>query len=347
MLPIQRQISAYNYHGGNAKKYIIIHDVGTVSTAKNNVDYFSGGDRNASAHYFVDDVSIWQSVEDNNCSWSVGDGWNASTQRYYSDITNNNGIAIEMCLQPNGTISEKTLQNTIDLVKFLQSKYGISNDRVVRHNDASGKICPRALSANNWAGWNSFKNRVNGGVATAPSPTPTPSGGFNVGSTVTVAQHATAYSPTSGAKAIPTWVRGGKYKVLEVQNINYSNSKREFLLEGIMSWVLEQDLVGGQAVPQPSAPKPSPAPVPTPYARAYDETGEMEAWERNWVKRTPTKGAPILEYQETGQKVFYHKVVWSDGLVWLQINYWAGGQAFVAYADAVGTGFGRKYGICR
>lgn len=345
MLPIQRQISAYNFHGGNAKKYIAMHDVGRVSTAKNNVDYFGGGDRGASAHYFVDDNSIWQSVEDNNCSWSVGDGWNSRTKTYYSDITNNNSIAIEMCLQPNGTISEKTIQNTVELVKYLQAKYGISNDRVVRHFDASGKICPRALSANGWAGWNSFKNRVNGGVATTP-PT-APSGGFNVGSTVTVAQHAKFYSPTSGGKPIPAWVCGNQYQVLEIQNINYSNSKREFLLAGIMSWVLEQDLVGGQGAPQPNVPAPSnPAPSPSPYARAYDEDGIMKATERNWIKRTPTQGAPIMEYQEVGQDIYYHKVVWSDGLVWLQINSAKGGQAFVAYADANGTGFGRKYGVC-
>ena len=69
MLPIQRKISAYNHYKGNDIKYIVIHYVGATGTAKNNVDYFYGGDRQASAHYFVDDGSIWQSVEDYNGSW--------------------------------------------------------------------------------------------------------------------------------------------------------------------------------------------------------------------------------------------------------------------------------------
>lgn len=105
-----------------------------------------------------------------------------------------------------------------------------------------------------------------------------------------------------------------------------------------------------------SVPTPTPTPTPKPpvvtppkpsgYAREYNENGTMYATEANWVKRTPTKAAPIIEWQSVGQGIKYHKVVWSDGIVWLQFNYGGGGQAFVAYADAVGTGFGRKYGYC-
>ena len=72
MLQIQRKISPYNHYEGNNIRYIVIHYVGATGTAKNNVDYFYGGDRQASAHYFVDDGSIWQSVEDFNGAWHVG-----------------------------------------------------------------------------------------------------------------------------------------------------------------------------------------------------------------------------------------------------------------------------------
>ena len=77
MLSIERKISSYNYssRNGNSIKYITLHYTGNKGdTAKNNVDYFYGGDRSASAHYFVDDNSIWQSVEDYNSAWAVGDG---------------------------------------------------------------------------------------------------------------------------------------------------------------------------------------------------------------------------------------------------------------------------------
>lgn len=160
MLPIQRNISNYNYssRNGNSIKYIILHYTGNKGdTAKNNVDYFAGGDRNASAHYFVDDNSIWQSVEENNSAWAVGDGKGAY------GITNQNSISIEMCCNSSGVISEKTETNALELVKYLMSKYNISISNIVRHYDASRKICPN-WSANNWSRWATFKNKLNGTI---------------------------------------------------------------------------------------------------------------------------------------------------------------------------------------
>lgn len=157
MLPIQRNISNYNYssRNGNSIKYIILHYTGNKGdTAKNNVDYFAGGDRNASAHYFVDDNSIWQSVEENNSAWAVGDGKGAY------GITNQNSISIEMCCNSSGVISEKTETNALELVKYLMSKYNISISNIVRHYDASRKICPN-WSADNWSRWITFKNKLN------------------------------------------------------------------------------------------------------------------------------------------------------------------------------------------
>lgn len=89
-------------------------------------------------------------------------------------------------------------------------------------------------------------------------------------------------------------------------------------------------------------------PPTTGFARTYNENGTMYATERNWVKDTPTKAARLAEYQSTGQAIKYHKVVWSDGIVWLQLTGWDGKQRYVAYSDATqGNGFGRKYGYCQ
>ncbi|MDU6295739.1 MAG: N-acetylmuramoyl-L-alanine amidase, partial [Clostridium celatum] len=44
--------------------------------------------------------------------------------------------------------------------KYLQGKYNISNSNVVRHYDASRKICPN-WSDNNWSRWTEFKNKLN------------------------------------------------------------------------------------------------------------------------------------------------------------------------------------------
>lgn len=164
-LPIQKKISAFNHNKGNNIRYLVIHDVGTRSTAKNNVDYFSGGNRNASAHYFVDDGSIWQSVEESNSAWHVGDG-----EGKYG-IANSNSIGIEMCL-PNSTVTAKTEQNTIELVRDLMKKYGIPLDRVVRHYDASRKNCPAQFNLDKkWTRWHQFKAKLSG---SAPAPVPAP-----------------------------------------------------------------------------------------------------------------------------------------------------------------------------
>lgn len=158
MLTIQRRISSYNFsnRNGNSIKYIVLHYTGNRGdTAKNNVDYFYGGNRNASAHYFVDDNSIWQCVEESNAAWAVGDGRGAY------GIQNQNSISIEMCCNSNGVISEKTENDALELVKYLQTKYNISNDNVVRHYDASRKLCPN-WSSNNWSRWWSFKSKLSG-----------------------------------------------------------------------------------------------------------------------------------------------------------------------------------------
>ncbi|MGL6187315.1 MAG: peptidoglycan recognition protein family protein [Clostridium chrysemydis] len=155
---ITRQLSRFNhYEGGNSKDYIIIHSTGnTNDTAKNNADYFGRADRGASAHYFVDDNSIYQVVEDNDCSWSCGDGHN----KY--GIGNRNTIAIEMCGTDDGNISDKTIENTLELTKSLMNKYGINIDHVVRHYDASRKCCPSQFSPNDWKRWWNFKARLEG-----------------------------------------------------------------------------------------------------------------------------------------------------------------------------------------
>ena len=110
MLPIQRKISSFNYssRNGNSVKYIVLHYTGNKGdAAKNNVDYFYNGNRGASAHYFVDDNSIWQSVEEYNSAWAVGDGYGIY------GITNQNSISIEMCCNSSGVITEKTENNAL------------------------------------------------------------------------------------------------------------------------------------------------------------------------------------------------------------------------------------------
>lgn len=75
MLEIQQQIISYNKSARSSVPiYIVVHDTGDAgATAQNEHDYFAGGDRQASADFFVDDNNIIQIIDtDNNYSWHCG-----------------------------------------------------------------------------------------------------------------------------------------------------------------------------------------------------------------------------------------------------------------------------------
>ena len=151
MNKINRMISKYNYTPGNSSriKYIVIHYVGALGGAKENCIYYGGGNRGASAHYFVGfDGEIWQCVEDQNIAWHCG----ASSYKH-PECRSANSIGIEMCVRKRGTqtlgatdrdwyFENKTVQSTIELVRYLMKKYHVSADHVIRHYDVTGKICP-------------------------------------------------------------------------------------------------------------------------------------------------------------------------------------------------------------
>ena len=157
-MQINRKLISRNFNESNNRniEYIVIHDTGNQSkgaSADMHQQYFNAENRNASAHYFVDDTQILQAVLDEDISWGVGDG------NGKHGITNQNSINVEMCVNADGDFA-KTLKKTIELTKHLMQKYGIDIQNVVRHYDASKKICPAVLSKNQWEGWQAFMNAV-------------------------------------------------------------------------------------------------------------------------------------------------------------------------------------------
>ena len=155
--------SSANYYsyGSRDVKYVVIHYTGNSSdTAKANANYFSGGSRSASAHYFVDANSCYQSVALNNAAWAVG-----GTSVYkHADCRNKNSISIEMCCSGNYTVSEQTISNTAYLCAELCKYIGITADTVdtfvLRHYDVWDKQCPAQWATNNSEGWIAFKEKV-------------------------------------------------------------------------------------------------------------------------------------------------------------------------------------------
>lgn len=123
----------------NAIRYIVDHYTGTDACAKNNCIFFGNGDRQASADFFIDkNGAIYQFNANLNLyySWHCGDGYG----KY--GITNANSIGIEVVSAGKEfTAAQKESLRKLHL--WLMAAYSIPASRVVRHYDASRKLCPK------------------------------------------------------------------------------------------------------------------------------------------------------------------------------------------------------------
>ena len=141
-------------------KYIAIHfTAGSTSkggTALRTRNVFL--QREASADFVVDDDTIVQVNPDirNYYCWAVGDNKNPYTGggSLNGKATNKNTVSIEICStlrqgtsasvpNHNGwSFTDKALGNARRLVRYLMKEYGIPKENVIRHYDATGKLCP-------------------------------------------------------------------------------------------------------------------------------------------------------------------------------------------------------------
>lgn len=153
-----RQIGRKRAH--SEIKFIVIHYTGNYNAgadAEGHYEYLQGATRYGSAHYFVDDRQIIQTIGDSRVAWAVGD--NQGKGRYLNGCTNNNSISIEMCVNADAD-QKKTYKNVLELTKNLMRKFKVPVERVCRHYDVSRKDCPHNFRANNWALWWQFKEEI-------------------------------------------------------------------------------------------------------------------------------------------------------------------------------------------
>lgn len=145
-------------------KYLVIHYTSNDGDSdESNAKYFAREIVKASAHYFVDDNSVTQSVPDNYTAYSVGGACQSAHHPYYKKATNSNSISIEMCdNHKDGVVNicDETLANTYALARALMSKYNIDINHVIRHYDVNGKLCPNCNGLLDDAIWNNFKNNI-------------------------------------------------------------------------------------------------------------------------------------------------------------------------------------------
>lgn len=152
-----------NYYSYSSRyaQYIVIHYTGNIKdTALANAKYFNSGYVGASAHYFVDEGSCYQSVPLNNAAWAVG-----GTSSYkHDECRNKNSISIEMCTSGGYTVAKQTINNTAYLCAKLCNLLGITAENVykyvLRHYDVWDKSCPAQWAGANSSGWTEFKEQV-------------------------------------------------------------------------------------------------------------------------------------------------------------------------------------------
>ncbi len=149
--------------------YLAIHYTAGSSSAAGRAKgtYNTFVSRAASADFVVDDKDIVQFNPDisNYYCWAVGDAKNkySSGGSLYGKATNQNTISIEICStcnpatsvnigtanNPAWSFTDAVLDNAVWLAKVIMKKYNIPIDRVVRHYDISGKLCPGVIGWNN------------------------------------------------------------------------------------------------------------------------------------------------------------------------------------------------------
>lgn len=158
-MEIKKNITTQNWNSGTLSriKYIVVHYTGNNGdTALANTNYFKSY-RGASAHYFVDENNIYQSIEDKNIAWHCG-----ANSYKHPYCRNSNSIGVELCSYITGgkyAFKPKTVDNAVWLVKKLTAKYNVPITNVLRHYDVTGKLCPEPYVRDSKA-WNEFKTRL-------------------------------------------------------------------------------------------------------------------------------------------------------------------------------------------
>lgn len=180
MFPIIKKITPLNkYIGreGNKIDFIVIHYFGALASAEDLATYWYNNAIEASAHYLVDESSIYQSVKDEDTAWHCNEGL---TGTYRLACHNENSIGIEMrplkqnqnsllVGDPDWYFDPQTIANTIELIQMLMVRYNLPIGRVIRHYDVSNKSCPRPFVGEdintyyNQSGnsmWENFKEKI-------------------------------------------------------------------------------------------------------------------------------------------------------------------------------------------
>jgi len=130
-------------------EYLTIHSTGNVnSTARNERAWLvsPSNTRTASWHICVDEKEAIEAIPLDEMAYHAG-----------TAAGNAKSISIEICESGN---RQKTVENAAELTAVILKAKGWGIERLRRHYDWSGKVCPRIFAESGWAGWNDFVAQV-------------------------------------------------------------------------------------------------------------------------------------------------------------------------------------------
>ena len=128
---------------------IVVHYTANPgTTAQQNRNYFEGlkdsHDTSVSSHFVIGmEGELIQCIPCNEIS-------------YASNDRNHDTISIECCIpDETGKFTDETYATLVHLVAWLQGRYGLEAEDIIRHYDVTGKICPKYYVENPDA-WDQF-----------------------------------------------------------------------------------------------------------------------------------------------------------------------------------------------
>lgn len=255
----------------NRKQGTVVHQTGAPQankTAQWMADYQKtmsspSNPEEKSWNYQVDDKEAIMSFEHNVATWQASDGNGPGNMAH---------ISIESCINAGANYAKgiENLAKTMAVIAYIEN-FNIEKD-TKRHYDFARdkKWCPAQIM-NGQGGFTYAKvkamaqgylNTLNSLTGSSPEPAPNTDfdlpaykeptksfKAFKTGDTVTVRNpHEAWYIPATNQGRKPSKdFTGQSFKVERVINVEVGYSKRAYLLSGVKSFLLEQDIVEARA----------------------------------------------------------------------------------------------------
>lgn len=124
---------------------IILHWTGNLNPAadamanRNWFETFRG--YKVSAHYIVDDRRVVLCIPESEIAFGSGTALQPAAVNLFSQTPNYHAIHIEWCVNA-GSNGGETYKNALALVGDILARHGWGIERLVRHFDVTGKLCP-------------------------------------------------------------------------------------------------------------------------------------------------------------------------------------------------------------